>query len=415
MSWLAPALAVLGVVGVVLALVSGPLERWVPASEPLVALGVGVLAGPAVLGLVQLEQEVVDLVLLEGSRVLLAASVMAAALRYPWGSLGGLLRPTVLLLVVVMPLAALATAASALLLAVPLSLALLVGACLAPTDPVLAAAVVSGEPAGRTLPHRVRALLTVESGANDGLGVVLVALLVAVVLPAQGVGQVLGLVAWEVVGGVAVGALLGWLAGLGLRLADRREDVGEGPELVYTLLLAVGVLGVARTVGVAGVLAVFVAGLVYNRAVDSSPREKQEAVDEGINKYAVLPLLAVLGAVLPWQLWADWGWRAAAFAGLVLLVRRLPFVLALHRPLGVAAHQGAFMGFFGPMGVSALFYLAHARHEGVQDPALWGAVTLVVAVSVVVFGVSGAPSRRAYASRHGHEGDREAQERARAA
>src|SRR5690606_32641386 len=82
-SWLPPALAALGVVGLVLALVSGPLQRWVPLSEPLVALLLGVLAGPAVLGLVRLEQETTDLVLLEGSRVLLAASVMAAALRYP--------------------------------------------------------------------------------------------------------------------------------------------------------------------------------------------------------------------------------------------------------------------------------------------------------------------------------------------
>ncbi|WP_289017197.1 cation:proton antiporter [uncultured Ornithinimicrobium sp.] len=409
MDWLAPTLAVLGLGGVVLALVSGPLERWVPVSEPLVALAVGVLVGPAALGLVRLEQELVDVLLLEGSRVLLAASVMAAALRYPWERLRGLLGPTALLLAVVMPLAALATAASALVLAVPISLALLVGACLAPTDPVLAAAVVNGEPAARTLPHRVRALLTLESGANDGLGVVLVAVLVAVVLPAQGVRHALGLVAWEVGAGVAIGALLGWLAGLGLSHADRHDDVGEGPELVYTLLLAVGVLGVARTAEAAGVLAVFVAGLTYNRFAGSSPREKQDAVDEGVNKYAVLPLVAVLGVVLPWETWVEWGWRAVVFAVLVLLVRRLPFLLALRRPLGLAPHQAGFMGFFGPMGISALFYLAHARHEGVDDPALWGAVTLVVAVSVVVFGVSGVPGRKTYARRYGHEGDREQQ------
>lgn len=410
MSWLPPALAALGVVGLVLALVSGPLQRWVPLSEPLVALLLGVLAGPAVLGLVRLEQETTDLVLLEGSRVLLAASVMAAALRYPASSLRRLVRPTLLLLAVVMPLAALATAASALVLAVPLSLALLVGACLAPTDPVLAAAVVTGEPAGRTLPHRVRGLLTLESGANDGLGVVLVVVLVAVVLPAAGVGEALALVAWEVVAGVAVGGVLGWLAGLGLQAADRRDDVGEGPELVYTLLLALGVLGVARTIGAAGVLAVFVAGLAYNHVVSDSPRDKQEAVDEGVNRYAVLPLFAVLGAVLPWAAWADWGWRAVAFAVLVLLVRRLPFLTVLRRPLGLQPHQAHFMGFFGPMGVSALFYLAHARHEGVHDPQLFAAVTLAVAASVVAFGFSATPVRRGYARRHGHEGEREREE-----
>lgn len=414
MSWLPPVLATMGVVGVLLALVSGPLQRWVPVSEPLVALAFGVLAGPAVLGLVTLEEDLADLLLLEGSRILLAASVMAAALRYPASSLRPLLRPTLLLLAVVLPLAALATAASALVLALPLSLALLVGACLAPTDPVLAAAVVTGEPAGRTLPHRVRGLLTMESGANDGLGVVLVAVLVAVVLPAEGVGHAAALVAWEVVAGTVVGGLLGWLAGLGLQVADRRDDVGEGPELVYTLLLAVGVLGVARTVEAAGVLAVFVAGLAYNRVVGDTPRDKQEAVDEGVNRYAVLPLFAVLGAVLPWEAWAEWGWRALAFAVLVLLVRRLPFVLLLRRPLEVARHQARFMGFFGPMGISALFYLAHARHEGVHDPELFAAVTLAVTASIVAFGVSATPLRRRYARRHGREGERESQDSTRA-
>ena len=74
---------------------------------------------------------------------------------------------------------------------------------------------------------------------------------------------------------------------------------------MYTLLLAVGVLGVARTAEAAGVLAVFVAGLTYNRFAGSSPREKQDAVDEGVNKYAVLPLVAVLGVVLPWETWVE--------------------------------------------------------------------------------------------------------------
>ena len=60
MSWLPPVLATMGVVGVLLALVSGPLQRWVPVSEPLVALAFGVLAGPAVLGLVTLEEDLAD-------------------------------------------------------------------------------------------------------------------------------------------------------------------------------------------------------------------------------------------------------------------------------------------------------------------------------------------------------------------
>ncbi|MDQ3382654.1 MAG: cation:proton antiporter, partial [Actinomycetota bacterium] len=143
MTWLDLTLAVFGLTGVLLALVSEPMQRRLPVTEPLVALGLGVLAGPAVLGLVTVEAHLRDQLLLEGSRVLLAASVMAAALRFPAAALTGLLRPTVLLLAVAMPVATVLTGLSALLLGVPVALALLIGACLAPTDPVLAASVVT--------------------------------------------------------------------------------------------------------------------------------------------------------------------------------------------------------------------------------------------------------------------------------
>ena len=81
----------------------------------------------------------------------------------------------------------------------------------------------------------------------------------------------------------------------------------------------------------------------------------------------------------------------------VLLSDELPVVLLLARPLGLARADASFLGWFGPMGVSALFYLAHAAHEGVQDERLFAAGTLVVAVGVVVFGVTSLPGRRLYA------------------
>lgn len=403
MTWLPLTLAVVGVTGLLLALVSGPMQRSLPFSEALVALVLGVLAGPAVLGLVTIEDDLRDVLLLEGSRALLAASVMAAALRFPTPTFRGVLGPTLLLLAVAMPAAALLTGLSALALGVPVALALLIGACLAPTDPVLAASVVTGAPAERTLSQRLRALLTAESGANDGLGIVLVGLTVAAALPAESVGPALGLVAWEALGGTALGGTLGAAAGWGLTLARRHHDLGHGPELVYTLLLAAGVLGVARLAETGGVLAVFVAGLAYNRVVADTPRRHQVAVDEAINKYAVLPLFLLLGAVLPWAGWRGLGVGAVIFVLGVLLLRRPPLVIALARPLGLSVPQAGFAGWFGPMGVSALFYLAHARHQGVADDRLFAAVTLAVAVSVVVFGVTATPGRRLYAARVGAE------------
>src|SRR5690606_18511791 len=242
--------------------------------------------GPAVLGVLELAPHTRDTVLLEGSRLLLAGSVMAAALRFPVAELRALARPLLLLLLVVLPAMALLTGAVALVLGIPVALAAVLGASLCPTDPVLAASVVTGEPAERDLPGRVRRLLTGESGANDGLALPLVGVAIAVALPTATAGQVAVRVAWEVAGGVGIGALIGAGAGLLLRGASRRHDPEPGPELVYTLLVALTALGVALLAGTGGVLAVFVAGLTYNVFVDRDERGLQDEVDEAVNRYA---------------------------------------------------------------------------------------------------------------------------------
>lgn len=87
----------------------------------------------------------------------------------PARSLRSILRPSAVLLLVAMPLAAVLTGVVAVLAGLPLVLAAVLGACLCPTDPVLASSVVTGMPAERDVPGRLRRLLTTESGANAGL------------------------------------------------------------------------------------------------------------------------------------------------------------------------------------------------------------------------------------------------------
>lgn len=144
-------------------------------------------------------------------------------------------------------------------------------------------------------------------------------------------------------------------------------------------------------------LAVFVAGIADNASVAEGSRGPQENVDEAVNRYAVLPLFVLLGVVLPWRDWAQLGPGALAFVAAVLLLRRPPLVLALARPLGLRGRDAAFAGWFGPMGVSALFYLAHSVEQGVEDPRLFAAGSLAVAASVVAFGVTSSPGRAVYA------------------
>jgi NhaP-type Na+/H+ or K+/H+ antiporter len=397
--------ALVGTLAVALAAISSRM-RDLPLSEPLLALLLGVLVGPEVLGLIDVPQRERMSLLLEVARVLLAVSLIGVALRYPVRSLRPVVRPTLLLVTVgMLAMAALTAGLIWLLLGVPVALAALIGACLTPTDPVLASSVVTGEPAEKDLPARLRKVMSDESGTNDGLALPLVLLGIALVL-GEPLGQAVRDGLYQVLVGAAVGGVVGLLAGRSMEYAKRHSDIDQGASLVFSLVLAVAVLGIARVLGSDGVLAVFVAGLAYNFTVAEDEVGPQGTLDEGINRYLVLPLFLLLGMELPWREWAELGAVALLLAGAVLLLRRPPVVLTLARPLGLPVREALFAGWFGPIGVSAVFYLALAHHDGVPDPRLWAVGSLVVAASTLAHGVSSAPGRRLYrrvTSRRSHE------------
>jgi sodium/hydrogen antiporter len=179
-----------------------------------VGLLAGIPLGPSVTGLLDVRPLTEDNTWLHTApRLLLAISVMAVALRYPLSAVRSKVRPVVLLLAVAMPLMAVITAGlSAWVLDVGLGAALLLGAALCPTDPVLASSVVTGGPAEEDLPARDREVLSLESGANDGLALPLVLAAVAIAGPLTG-GQAALESLWQVAGAVVVGLGTGWLGG----------------------------------------------------------------------------------------------------------------------------------------------------------------------------------------------------------
>jgi NhaP-type Na+/H+ or K+/H+ antiporter len=176
------AYALVGSLAVALAAVSGRM-RELPLSEPLLGLLLGVLVGPQVLDLLDLSRTERSPFLEEGARLLLAVSLMGVALRYPVRRLRPVVPATAVLVVIgMLAMAALTAGLAWLVLGLPAALAALLGACVSPTDPVLASSVVTGKPAEEGLPARTRQLLSMESGANDGLALPLVLLGLALVL-----------------------------------------------------------------------------------------------------------------------------------------------------------------------------------------------------------------------------------------
>lgn len=389
-------LGAVGLLGVVVAALSAKM-RQLPLSEPMLGLVAGVVLGPPALDVLRTGSFTDEhSILHEASRVLLAVSVMAVALRYPFSAARTRWRPVALLLLVVMPVMAVVTAALGwALLSIPLATALLLGAALCPTDPVLASAAVTGDDAERDLPERDRQVLSLESGANDGLALPIVLGAIAV---AGGVtaGHAALTSLWEVFGALAVGAIMGYLGGRALQWGEERGATASAPALFFTVVLALGILGVAGLAETDGILAVFVGGLVFNAVGTGRDRTAEVPIDEAINRFAVLPLFVLFGAALPWTDWVQLGWAGIALAIAVLLLRRIPILYLLRKPLALGRPDALYLGWFGPVGVSALFYLTLEADEMDLDPVVLSAGSLVLAVSTVAFGLTGVLGRILY-------------------
>jgi NhaP-type Na+/H+ or K+/H+ antiporter len=392
-------LAVSGALSFGALLLSGLLRR-LPLSGPLMALVAGVALGPDVLGVLQPGPHA-DTVTLLGTEVVLAVSLMAVALRFPVRELRDVVVPLGWLLsVVTLGMAAVVAVAAMALFDLEAAPAALLGVALAPTDPVLASSVVTGAPAERALPGRLRRMLSTESGANDGLAWPLTVVMVALVL---GDGLVSGAVeaVWGLAAALGVGVGLGAAAGRALRWARDRREIETSGLFVATIALAIVLLAVTELVGGDGVLAVFVGGLAYNAVAGREVFDEEVEVDEGIHRVLVLPLFVLIGATLPWQLWADESTAAlAAFVIVALVLRRLPLVLALRRPLGLGLPDATFLGWFGPIGVAAVYYLAFARDRAAAGDSVVALGLAVVAASTVVHGISATPGRLLYERLH---------------
>ena len=389
-------MATLGGLAVALALGSAPVRR-LPLSEPLLALLLGVLLGPAVLDVVRLPPDETVHILHVAARIALAISLMAVALRFPLDTYLAHVRPIVVLITVVLVVMAAAGAGlAALILGPPLGMAILLGAALSPTDPVLASSIVSGAPAKEALPERLRAIISGESAANDTLAFPLVFVAMSAVVGNSLVGGVASALG-RVVVGAALGVTIGFVVGRLVLASEEHRDMEQSAFLALTVTLALFVLGAVSLAGGEGILGVLAAGLAYSHSVSRADRHEEFEVQEAVNRFLVLPVFTLLGLALPWTSWGAVGWEPLVFTIAVLLLRRLPWVVLLHRPLQLSKPDATFAGWFGPIGVAALFYLTEAREAVALNELSWLTGLMVIAASTLLHGATALPGRRWYA------------------
>ncbi|KAH8593261.1 Na/H antiporter [Bisporella sp. PMI_857] len=352
-------------------------------SEALISLLAGVTFSPHATNFVRpLEytgsQSNLNAVTLYFSRLVLGVQLVLAGVQLPsrylkteWKALALLLGPIMTLMWVASSLLIWALVPN-----LPYVHALAIAACVTPTDPVLSNSIVKGKFADKNVPKDLQKIIIAESGANDGLGYpfLFIALYLIKYTGHDGLGQHGGagkaMELWfgetwgyVIILSVVYGAVVGWGAKELLHWAEERKFVDRESFLVFAITLSLFIIGTCGILGSDDVLACFIAGNAFTWDDWFRLQTLDDSLQPTIDMLLNLSIFIWFGAVCPWSLFGDNEiipvYRLIALGVLILLFRRLPVVFAFHRYIHQIEEkrQAIFVGFFGPIGVSAIFYL----------------------------------------------------------
>jgi sodium/hydrogen antiporter len=382
-------LAALGVVGL------PHILRRVPLSYPIVLVAGGALVFSLPLGLPTpdpIEYSDLTEILTEIGVITALMGAGLAINRVPgWRSWS----TTVRLLGVTMPLTIAAIAGLGWwVLGMTPGAAILLGAVLAPTDPVLASDVQVPGPSRDGDDDEVRFALTSEAGLNDGLAFPFInlALLVAVhgIAPSGWLSEFLLIevgykIGVGVLGGLVVGRLLAWVIFARTSPLFRVRDGMAA--LAATLIAYAG----TEMIGGYGFLAVFVGAVVIrNQERKHSYLEVMHQFSDQIERLLSAIILVLFGGALVSGVLGHLDWRGVLVAvAVVLVVRPFAGLTGLARTSIPDAERGV-IAFFGIRGVGSFYYLAYASNQVdfLQVEQVWAVTALVVAISIVVHGVT---------------------------
>lgn len=280
---------------------------------------------------------------------------------------------------------------------------LLLGAALAPTDPVLASDIQVGPPqTGEE--DSIRFSLTSEAGLNDGLSFPFV--MAAIAIAGQGASGGFGWlphwfafdVIWKLAAGVAMGWLVGRLLGyLTFRMPERGRIARTGDGLAALGFTCIA-YGATELVHGYGFVAVFVAALTL-RSVERKSEFHGELHDFGeqIERLLMMVLLVCFGSILAeGSLLSNADWRIAAVAVLVLAVVRPLAAWASLVGCRLPRAEKVIVSIFGIRGLGSIYYLAYASGKAKFDnvETVWATVFLIILLSVVMHGATVTPVMR---------------------
>jgi NhaP-type Na+/H+ or K+/H+ antiporter len=280
-----------------------------------------------------------------------------------------------------------------------LGAAIILGAALAPTDPVLARDVKVGPP-GKGDGPETHFALTSEAGLNDGLAFPFVFL--GIFVAGQGgwgwftdwlVADVIYAITIGLLVGVAGGRMIGWCS-------DWLRDRGwlkKQFDSWLALASVTTIYGIAEFAGAYGFLAAFAGGLAFRRY--EWTHESHERVHKGadlVEEIAELGMLLIIGSTITWAGLQEPGLAGWLLIPALLLIIRPAAVLAAFAGSKVSHHERRLIGWFGIRGIGSFYYAAVAINAGVlsvnEISTIYWTIIACVGVSILVHGISAGPA-----------------------
>lgn len=289
---------------------------------------------------------------------------------------------------------------------------LAVASCLTPTDPILAAAVVGGKWADKHVPAHLRHLLAAESGCNDGAAFPFLYISLYLLLEAPNTGSALRdwfvlLWVWQ----ISVGILIGSLLGFGVRhlmiFCQRHDLIDRNSYVAKYVSLAMLTIGICTLLGSDDLLAAFACGTSFAWDGFFKKQTEESVFSSVIDLLFNIAAFIFVGAWMPFNMFTDPAlsltvWRLIVIAILILILRRLPIVVALYKwiPDIKTFREAVFSGHFGPIGVGAIFISTlaarfiheypgqHTHQADLVENAIQPIVAFMVLCSITIHGLS---------------------------
>ncbi|KAI4649272.1 hypothetical protein J4E93_003588 [Alternaria ventricosa] len=454
-------IAVLGAFIVLYGFISVKIKQVWYLGEALPAVLIGVILGPIAARFLDAEkwgsaaegqQEAITLGM---CRIVIGVQLVIAGFQLPakyqqarWKEMAICLLPVMTIMWICTSLCILVTVPKLTFLA-----ALVIGSCVTCTDPILSQAVAKGPFADKFVPRALREIISSEAGANDGFGFPFLLLATYLIRHAEldgvefktgiegakeiahravnmlskrseeGVGRLGGGVPmameqWIVEGwlyiilmSVVIGVVLGVASMFAIKFALRKKWIDSESLLLWPMALGLFTIGVCGALGTDDLLACFVAGNVmnWNGIYLEETEKRHDEVNSCFDVILNFGGFMYIGTIIPWaefQMPDVTGitlGRLMILGFLILAFRRIPAIFLMYKIMPDVVKdwkEALFMGYFGPIGIGAVFYVEHTRHlfpkpgeaETEEEENLVAAmipvVYFLVIFSIVVHGLS---------------------------